>query len=43
MRELAPKTLARRLTVTRPGQRALEGMSREVWKSRVFEFAASEP
>ena len=43
MQELAPKTLSRRLPVDRPGRRALEAMPREVWRSRVMEFAADEP
>ena len=43
IRELAPKTLSRRLPVDRPGRRALESMPREVWRSRVLEFASGEP
>ena len=37
-RELAPKTLSRRLAVDRPNQKALKGISREVWKSDVTFF-----
>ncbi len=37
-RELAPKTLSRRLAVERPNQKALMGISREVWKSEVAFF-----
>ena len=35
MRDLESKTLARQLSVHRPNQKALEGISYEVWKSRV--------
>ena len=35
MRDLEHKTLSRPLSVDRPNQRALQGISREVWKSRV--------
>ena len=37
-RELGPKTLARRLQVDQPNQKALKGISREVWKSGVSFF-----
>ena len=37
-RELKPKILARRLAVDQPNQRALKGISREVWKSSVTFF-----
>ena len=37
-RELEPKTLARRLPVAQPNQKALKGISREVWKSSVTFF-----
>ncbi len=35
MRDLEDRTLSRRLSVDRPNQRALEGISYQVWKSRV--------
>jgi hypothetical protein len=38
MRDLGPRTLGRVLQITRPGQRALEGVAAEVWKSRVLVF-----
>ena len=38
MRDLESKTLARQLSVHRPNQKALEGISYEVWKSRVTFF-----
>ena len=37
-RELRSKTLARRLPVAQPNQKALKGISREVWKSNVTFF-----
>ena len=37
-RELHTKTLSRRLAVDRPNQKALEGISREIWKSDVTFF-----
>ena len=37
-RELGSKTLARRLSVAQPNQKALKGISREVWKSGVTFF-----
>lgn len=37
-RELKPKILARRLAVDQPNQKALKGISREVWKSDVTFF-----
>lgn len=37
-RELKSKTLARRLPVAQPNQKALKGISREVWKSSVTFF-----
>ena len=37
-RELNSRTLARRLAVDRPNQKALKGISREVWKSSVTFF-----
>ena len=37
-RELKPKLLSRRLAVDRPNQKALTGISREVWKSSVTLF-----
>lgn len=37
-RELKPKILARRLSVDQPNQKALVGISREVWKSSVTFF-----
>ena len=37
-RELEPKLLARRLAVDQPNQKALKGISREVWKSSVTFF-----
>ena len=37
-RELEPKSLARRLTVNQPNQKALKSISREVWKSGVTFF-----
>ena len=44
LRELSPKTLARRLSVDRPGQKALNDASREMWRSRVVTFErTSEP
>ena len=36
LKKLENRTLARRLLVDRPSQRALEGMGWEVWKSRVL-------
>ena len=38
MREMESKTLARHLSVHRPDQKALDGISYEVWKSRVTFF-----
>ena len=40
MQGLEAKTLGRKLEVSRPGQAALEGISTEVWKSRVVIFEA---
>ncbi len=40
-RELKSKILARRLSVTQPNQKALKGISREVWKSDVAFFDSS--
>ena len=37
-RELEPKLLTRRLAVDQPNQKALKGISREVWKSSVTFF-----
>ena len=37
-RELKPRILARRLTVTQPNQKALKGISREAWMSEVTFF-----
>ena len=37
-RELKSKTLARRIPVAQPNQKALKGISREVWKSSVTFF-----
>ena len=36
LKRLEDRTLARRLLVDQPNQRALEGMGREAWKSRVL-------
>ena len=41
-RELEPKILARRLPVAQPNQKALKGITREVWKSSVTFFERSE-
>ena len=38
LKRLEDRTLARRLPVDQPSQRALEGIGREVWKSRVLMF-----
>jgi peptide subunit release factor 1 (eRF1) len=38
LKSLQHKTLERLLRVERPGQRALEGIARAVWVSRVFTF-----
>jgi hypothetical protein len=40
LQALHAKTLERVLPVERPGQRALEGIAHEVWKSRVLVFSA---
>ena len=42
LEDLGPKTLSRVLAVDRPGQRALDGVAHEVWKSRVVVFEAGE-
>jgi peptide subunit release factor 1 (eRF1) len=38
MRDLDPRTLGRVLQITRPGQKALDGVAAEVWRSRVLVF-----
>ena len=42
MRDLGPRTLGRTLQINRPGQRALDGVASEVWKSRVLVFERSD-
>lgn len=43
LKKLEDRTLARRLLVDRPSQRALEGMGREAWKSRVLVLKYGPP
>ena len=38
LRELSSRTLARRLPVERPGRKALDDATREMWRSRVVTF-----
>jgi hypothetical protein len=38
LRDLGPRTLGRVLQIDRPGQRALDGVASQVWKSRVLVF-----
>ena len=43
LKRLEDRTLARRLLVDRPSQRALEGVGWEVWKSRVLVLQSASP
>ncbi len=43
LQSLAPVTLQRRLNIREPGQKALEGIHREVWRSRVLELRPVGP
>ena len=42
MQSLSGKTLARRLTIDHPNQKALENIAFEAWKSRVYSFTSLE-